>query len=103
MPSLRSARTPQQRRRVRSQRAVSRVREDVFFRDDFACRYCGSRGRPLRIDHAQPLGRDGTDHKDNLRTACEPCDVAKGDMTEEEFLALPRTGRREFVRGESRP
>lgn len=95
MPSLRRCRTANQRRRVKASRETEKVRQDVLFRDDFACVYCGSRKGPLRMDHRTPVSRGGSSLKANLATACEDCDKAKGDMTEAEFRASPRFRGRE--------
>lgn len=63
-------------------------REDamkVFKRDHFKCQYCGLDGLRnfenwliLTIDHVHPLARGGPRTMDNLVTACQPCNVLKG-------------------------
>lgn len=44
-------------------------------------------------DHIVPLSRGGKHCVDNLRIACRKCNLAKSDMTEEEFLSLPPSER----------
>jgi 5-methylcytosine-specific restriction endonuclease McrA len=52
------------------------------------CRYCGSSQRSaLTIDHLTPVSRGGGDARSNLTLACFRCNLAKGSMTEPEFLA----------------
>lgn len=55
---------------------------------DGLCHYCR---RPfqwmLHKDHAVPLVRGGSDGIDNLVPACADCNLAKGAMTVDEFLA----------------
>jgi 5-methylcytosine-specific restriction endonuclease McrA len=39
------------------------------------------------IDHRIPVSHGGTDALPNLALACWPCNLAKGDQTDHEFLA----------------
>lgn len=43
--------------------------------------------RVLHLEHAIPKARGGGDDIDNLRLSCAPCNLAKGTLTEVEFLA----------------
>lgn len=64
------------------------------------CAYCNARlyrqsavipfDCPLlaSVDHRHPLGRGGEDEPWNYAMACVECNNAKGDMLEEEFVAL---------------
>lgn len=54
------------------------VRRSVFVRDDYRCRYCGSRGVALECDHVVPVVDGGGHDLDNLVTACRPCNRSKG-------------------------
>ena len=63
--------------RLRSS-AWSVVRRIVFERDWHACVYCGSRD-DLQVDHAVPLSRGGSNGFENLITACERCNLSKGE------------------------
>ena len=53
-------------------------RREVFRRDQHACQYCGNTKR-LTIDHVIPRSKGGTHTWDNVVTACESCNSAKGD------------------------
>ena len=52
---------------------------------DYRCIYCGSKER-ITVDHALPICKGGTNHKDNIVPACYECNVKKNRMTREEFL-----------------
>ena len=57
-------------------------RFEVFKRDSFKCQYCG-RVPPeiiLELDHIEPRANGGTDHIDNLITACFDCNRGKRDI-----------------------
>lgn len=59
------------------------LRFRVLSRDRFTCRYCGAHPpyAKLVVDHAQSVADGGTTTEDNLVTACEPCNLGKGDRT----------------------
>src|SRR5215469_13456424 len=40
---------------------------------------------PLQIEHILPRSRGGTDRASNLTLACEPCNMARGTRTAEEY------------------
>lgn len=66
----------------RPRRAISpRTRWKIFERDGFTCRYCGSRAPDvvLHLDHVEPLLLGGSDDPANLVTACETCNLGKGE------------------------
>ena len=54
-----------------------RMRRQVFERDGFRCRHCGSRER-LSVDHIRPESKGGVTELDNLQTLCGPCNSRKG-------------------------
>lgn len=58
------------------------LRWQVFARDGFRCRYCGSQaGEPgvtLHADHVVSVRDGGTNAMDNLVTACQACNGGKG-------------------------
>lgn len=60
-------------------------RREVLKRDGHTCQYCGSRKR-LTLDHVIPKSKGGSHTWDNVVTACEPCNLKKGDRF------LPETG-----------
>lgn len=63
----------------------SPIRTRIFERDGYACQYCGTRDGRLECDHRIPLSRGGSDHDDNLVTACLSCNRSKGARTPEEM------------------
>lgn len=77
--------------RPAKQPKITRRRREVFERSNGRCHYCA---RPLTLDgrwhveHMVPKALDGTDEPRNLVAACTPCNLAKGDRTALEFVAL---------------
>lgn len=66
--------------------AAWRLRNRVFERDNFTCRYCGKSDYPrgwLVADHVIP-SPDGPTTEDNLVTACRGCNKRKGGRTPEQ-------------------
>jgi 5-methylcytosine-specific restriction endonuclease McrA len=53
-------------------------RREVLRRDNHTCQYCGST-RHLTLDHVLPRSKGGPHTWDNVVTACEKCNAAKGD------------------------
>lgn len=62
------------------------IRQRVFERDDYTCRYCGARGGELECDHVMPISRGGSNDLTNLVTACSSCNRKKHAKTPEEWL-----------------
>lgn len=56
------------------------LRFEVFKRDAFTCRYCGSQSPEaiLEVDHVLLRVGGGSDELDNLVTACYACNRGKG-------------------------
>jgi len=62
----------------------------IYMRDGLACVYCGDsieRGASLSLDHIIPVRRGGTNHQYNLVTACDRCNLAKGQRSVKQFIA----------------
>jgi 5-methylcytosine-specific restriction endonuclease McrA len=53
-------------------------RRNVLARDRFACAYCGSRARPITMDHVIPRSRGGKNDFDNCVASCRACNHKKG-------------------------
>ena len=53
------------------------IRDRIFRRDDYTCRYCGSRGGRLECDHVHPVAKGGSHDDENLATACFACNRSK--------------------------
>ncbi len=65
----------------------------VYARDGFRCVWCG-RGRPLQIDHFITWSALGSDHVNNLRTLCQPCNNQRSNFRtpdDEAWRPLPVT------------
>ena len=62
-------------------------REEIKRRDGYRCVYCGSTDN-LTIDHVVPQCKGGPTDAANCRTACLPCNQAKGSLSLDEFLDL---------------
>ncbi len=76
-------------------RKVELSRRNIFRRDRFQCQYCGRRSTAFTIDHVIPQSRGGEDTRENLVTACIPCNAKKGNRTPEEaHMKLLRQPRR---------
>ncbi len=58
-------------------------RANLFRRDRGQCQYCGS-VKMLTIDHVIPKSKGGKTSWTNLVTACNRCNVLKGDKTLEQ-------------------
>ena len=58
----------------------------VFERDGRECVSCGKRTGIMTCDHVIPVSRGGSSTLDNLVTACERCNLAKGQQTPDEWL-----------------
>jgi hypothetical protein len=73
----------------RAVRAESkRKRFKILARDNFTCQYCG-RSAPdvrLHVDHVIPVCKGGTAEEQNLKTACEDCNMGKSGIVYNETL-----------------
>jgi hypothetical protein len=69
-------------------RVSNNIRLKVFQRDDFICKYCGTRGtaETLAIDHMMPVVLGGTSELENLVTACLYCNRMKGAKELSDYL-----------------
>jgi len=63
------------------------VREYLLEKWGRKCAYCGAENTPLQVEHIHPKARGGTNRVSNLTLACEPCNIRKGAMPVEAFLA----------------
>lgn len=79
---------PQTRRR-NTESLEAWKRDYVSQRDGWRCTYCGGRvTRSSRhIDHSMSRRNGGTNHLNNLRTACLSCNLSKGVLNARQFLA----------------
>lgn len=79
------------------------LRWQVFERDNFTCRSCGSRTH-LACDHIIAESKGGPTTLDNLQTLCRHCNSLKRDKPANHQLDLLTTGRRRVQKqAEGRP
>jgi 5-methylcytosine-specific restriction endonuclease McrA len=57
------------------------TKKNVLVRDWYTCVYCGSRKRPLTIDHIIPVSKGGKTDFDNCVASCKTCNHYKGART----------------------
>lgn len=85
MPSkaeMRESLREEQKPRERYKPIPHHLRWEVFERDDFTCKSCGSR-RALTADHIMPRSKGGLAKLDNLQTLCRSCNSKKGSQVVE--------------------
>lgn len=68
----------------RKKRVTPGLRMQVFERDGYRCRKCGSQ-TTLRADHVIPEREGGPTVLENLQTLCAPCNSSNGTRSNEEF------------------
>jgi 5-methylcytosine-specific restriction endonuclease McrA len=59
-------------------------RKNIIKRDRHQCQYCGTKIKPLTVDHIIPKERGGKDRWENLVAACVDCNAKKGNHSPEE-------------------
>ena len=69
------------------------TRFNVFLRDRFSCQYCGvNYGAPeLTFDHVVPRSRGGRTTWSNVVTACQSCNLFKGNRLPQQTGMFPRS------------
>ncbi len=77
---------------VRLDRRPAFTRFNVFLRDSFQCQYCGAgfASEDLTFDHLVPRSRGGRTLWTNVVTACQDCNLLKGNRTPVECRMHPR-------------
>jgi 5-methylcytosine-specific restriction endonuclease McrA len=67
------------------------TRFNVFLRDKWTCQYCAERFRTheLTFDHVIPRSRGGTTTWENICTACQTCNMLKGNYLPHECRMYP--------------
>jgi 5-methylcytosine-specific restriction endonuclease McrA len=76
---------------VQLDRRPAFTRFNVFLRDLFQCQYCGDRFRSedLTFDHLIPRSKGGKTRWDNIVTACQDCNLEKGNRLPAEAQMFP--------------
>jgi 5-methylcytosine-specific restriction endonuclease McrA len=77
---------------VHTTRRPAFTRFNVFLRDRFACQYCGdaSPSHDLTFDHVIPRSRGGRTQWSNVVTACQSCNLQKGNRVPAQSGMFPR-------------
>lgn len=57
----------------------NKLRQAVFDRDGYTCRYCGSEQGPFHCDHVYPERHGGIATIGNMATSCKSCNSKKGN------------------------
>lgn len=83
-PSMRLVATREELRPVASAWRV--IRDRIFNRDGYSCRYCGATGVRLECDHVVPVAKGGGHNDENLATACFDCNRSKRDKLLSEWI-----------------
>lgn len=67
----------------------TRMKVQLILEQHHECYYCHRyiSYRLATLDHKIPTGRGGGNEYDNLCACCEPCNLEKDVMTEDEFLS----------------
>jgi 5-methylcytosine-specific restriction endonuclease McrA len=64
----------------------------------YRCHYCGMLTERLHREHRVPLARGGANSIENIVPACGPCNLAKGILTDQEFIQMLAEKRSREVR-----
>jgi hypothetical protein len=62
---------------------------EVFRRDEFICRYCGTDKAPMTVDHMVLWEEGGPSIPMNLLTSCKKCNNTRSNMQYEDWLISP--------------
>lgn len=75
------------------ERIPTHIRRQVIERDGYHCVYCDEdlRNSEIHLDHVIPESQGGPTTYDNLQVTCRKCNLAKGILTESEFMSRLRT------------
>jgi 5-methylcytosine-specific restriction endonuclease McrA len=74
-------------------RISSFIRRRVIERDGLHCVYCDDdlSNAEIHLDHVIPESKGGPTTYENLQVTCRKCNLAKGVLSEEEFVNRLRT------------
>jgi len=71
----------------KSQRSMDQgVVWKVFARDNYTCRYCGTKGVPMTFDHIKLWEENGDTTEENGVCACRKCNKTRGNMDYEDWI-----------------
>ena len=74
--------------RVSEQAWTRLFRSEALAKQDGRCTYCAEpmRAALATADHVMPKSRGGATVRENIKAACEACNVAKSNMSAAQFL-----------------
>ena len=75
--------------RKSARQVESQVQWNVYRRDNFMCRYCGTEKMPLTVDHLVRWEDGGPTIEENLVAACRKCNKVRGDTAYAAWLRHP--------------
>ncbi len=77
---------------VPMERRPAFTRFNVFLRDRFTCQYCEQPfpAQELTFDHIVPRSKGGRTTWDNVVTACQSCNLLKGDRLPQQAHMYPK-------------
>jgi 5-methylcytosine-specific restriction endonuclease McrA len=61
------------------------MRAYVLEKFGYRCAYCHTEEGPFELEHIQPRSRGGSNRVSNLALSCHACNVAKGNLTADEW------------------
>lgn len=73
---------------MKKQRIPTHLRRQVLARDGHHCVYCDEdlTDQEVHLDHIIPESQGGLTSFDNLQVTCRRCNIAKGVLSESEFV-----------------
>jgi len=77
---------------MKKDRIPTNLRRMVIERDGYHCVYCDDdlTNGEIHLDHVIPESQGGLTNYDNLQVTCRKCNLAKGVLTESEFVSRLR-------------
>lgn len=77
---------------MKKERIPLKLRQMVIERDGYYCVYCDEdlHDSEIHLDHVIPESQGGPTSYNNLQVTCRKCNLAKGTLTEDEFVSRLR-------------
>ena len=73
---------------MKKDRIPTNLRRSVIARDGHFCVYCDEdlTNAEIHLDHVIPESQGGPTNYENLQVTCRKCNLAKGVLTEDDFM-----------------